>query len=712
MGAGPFVYTLQNINYALTPAITINPLTPQYVTVTATHGTAGATLTSPFQIPMPLAVLTDTVVFTLTGTEGEIDGETATFLVIFEKDTVLPRVASVVPAEGAIPASGNIVVTFNKPMTANVALNAIATINGAPVTATLAGAVLTIPYTTDDWNNLDMQVVIDAGTLIDAVLNENASITLNFTQNMAVPNITAARVSGANLQGATGLPISFVANLEFIRPDVVRDPAVEITLNGNPITVTGTNITLSGLDYNAKYILNIPAGAFMVATNSDLKSGAFSAEFETGGFQIILGTYRQITGGPFRAFRRIEDGQWARGLNAYSGDTAWFYTRRTVGHVIDEQTGDTIRSIFEYDAIANTNTANVAQGTEPLYDVMLSPNRFDAATAPFANPFSDEGLNFHASAKGRLVNNAHAQFIFRVESTDLAEIAMSFIRSSGSTAPINTVIDEIAFSSTRLGGYWLWTDVEFDADSIAVRGTADVATDGPFILTARNFSTTIPQGRYVRVRTSSSLQLVEAHLTPSQAFLEASYSIVSVTYNNAAGAPVQGPNAPTGFVASVNFGSNSMVMRNTSVMLTLNGEPIEEEDISHTLITFEDLEDETDFTLILPEGAWVSTANPDWLSPLKTVTFSTRQEDVSNRPESPTSEMVSIHPNPVSDILHVEAENMRLIEIIDMLGRTAIRKATSNDRESIDVSNLREGMYFIRVTTTNEETVVTRFIKQ
>jgi len=154
------------------------------------------------------------------------------------------------------------------------------------------------------------------------------------------------------------------------------------------------------------------------------------------------------------------------------------------------------------------------------------------------------------------------------------------------------------------------------------------------------------------------------------------------------------------------------VMRNADVAITLNNVAIDAEDISHTFITFEDLADETVFELFLPEGAWVSTVNAAWVSPAQTITFRTGQEPTSVAPGivSETS-VVSIFPNPVSDILYVTAENMQLIEIMDMLGRTVLTRATNNSRESVDVSGLREGLYFIRITKTTGEIVVMRFVK-
>jgi len=76
-------------------------------------------------------------------------------------------------------------------------------------------------------------------------------------------------------------------------------------------------------------------------------------------------------------------------------------------------------------------------------------------------------------------------------------------------------------------------------------------------------------------------------------------------------------------------------------------------------------------------------------------------------------ENILIHPNPVSDVLHIEAENLKQIEIIDMLGRVVIRRTPQrSDVNQIDVSGLRGGVYFIRLTTTNNRVTVERFVKK
>ena len=74
---------------------------------------------------------------------------------------------------------------------------------------------------------------------------------------------------------------------------------------------------------------------------------------------------------------------------------------------------------------------------------------------------------------------------------------------------------------------------------------------------------------------------------------------------------------------------------------------------------------------------------------------------------------VKIFPNPVLNTLILQTENEWLnTEITDLLGNTVMRlEKLSTGRNSIDVSLLRAGMYFVHVR--NEQKVFSRrFVKQ
>ncbi len=73
----------------------------------------------------------------------------------------------------------------------------------------------------------------------------------------------------------------------------------------------------------------------------------------------------------------------------------------------------------------------------------------------------------------------------------------------------------------------------------------------------------------------------------------------------------------------------------------------------------------------------------------------------------------NIYPNPVNDILYIETESeIEEVMVYDVYGRVQnIRiSETQNLRNSIDVSNLNTGIYFVKINTGNRNTV-RRFIK-
>ena len=74
---------------------------------------------------------------------------------------------------------------------------------------------------------------------------------------------------------------------------------------------------------------------------------------------------------------------------------------------------------------------------------------------------------------------------------------------------------------------------------------------------------------------------------------------------------------------------------------------------------------------------------------------------------------VNIYPNPADDKVYIETQVQTLnIEIYDIYGRVQnLRISESqNLRISIDVANLKSGIYFIKINT-NEGNIVKRIIK-
>ena len=59
---------------------------------------------------------------------------------------------------------------------------------------------------------------------------------------------------------------------------------------------------------------------------------------------------------------------------------------------------------------------------------------------------------------------------------------------------------------------------------------------------------------------------------------------------------------------------------------------------------------------------------------------------------------VTLYPNPVSNILHIEAQGIQEVNVMDINGRTVMSMQNAN---TIDMSNLASGVYFVRVITTD-----------
>jgi len=67
-------------------------------------------------------------------------------------------------------------------------------------------------------------------------------------------------------------------------------------------------------------------------------------------------------------------------------------------------------------------------------------------------------------------------------------------------------------------------------------------------------------------------------------------------------------------------------------------------------------------------------------------------------PPSPLKGELKIWPNPVNNFLNIEASfKIEQIEIVNTLGQSVLHKICSTERESIDISHLRSGMYFMRI---------------
>ena len=76
-----------------------------------------------------------------------------------------------------------------------------------------------------------------------------------------------------------------------------------------------------------------------------------------------------------------------------------------------------------------------------------------------------------------------------------------------------------------------------------------------------------------------------------------------------------------------------------------------------------------------------------------------------------TSFSLSVYPNPVQNILNIQTQEIiKEIAVYDVLGKKlAVSQVSTN---SIDVSNLAQGMYIFKVMNDNDKSFSTKFIKE
>ena len=78
----------------------------------------------------------------------------------------------------------------------------------------------------------------------------------------------------------------------------------------------------------------------------------------------------------------------------------------------------------------------------------------------------------------------------------------------------------------------------------------------------------------------------------------------------------------------------------------------------------------------------------------------------------PKSKTAIIYPNPAQDIIFIKGDfNIKSYWITDVSGKVVIRES-NNKRHSIDISNLKEGYYFLNMSSDEEQIKTQSFIKQ
>ena len=75
---------------------------------------------------------------------------------------------------------------------------------------------------------------------------------------------------------------------------------------------------------------------------------------------------------------------------------------------------------------------------------------------------------------------------------------------------------------------------------------------------------------------------------------------------------------------------------------------------------------------------------------------------------------ITVYPNPAHDNLFINTdENTTSVSVTDIIGQTVIadQRVTGQQTQSIDVSNLANGVYLVKINSTDNQIKVTRFIK-
>ena len=140
--------------------------------------------------------------------------------------------------------------------------------------------------------------------------------------------------------------------------------------------------------------------------------------------------------------------------------------------------------------------------------------------------------------------------------------------------------------------------------------------------------------------------------------------------------------------------------------------------------------------ITIPENAlsWLTVSNAKGLND-GTVTFTTLSENIGNAPRTADviisgneqtftvrviqdfilgiygneqPDEINIYPNPASDILFIQGENISQIEIFDLQGR--MLKSVIKPAGQVDISDLGQGVYFIKIEGAGRQKMV-RFVK-
>ncbi|PWH85315.1 M43 family zinc metalloprotease [Brumimicrobium oceani] len=93
-----------------------------------------------------------------------------------------------------------------------------------------------------------------------------------------------------------------------------------------------------------------------------------------------------------------------------------------------------------------------------------------------------------------------------------------------------------------------------------------------------------------------------------------------------------------------------------------------------------------------------------------------RYDLVYNNPASVSTEelVATIYPNPTRNVLNIQLDNgvINAVEVYNAYGQKLISSEESNSAIQLDVSELKQGVYFVRIFTNTGSVAVERFVKE
>ncbi|AWI26959.1 T9SS type A sorting domain-containing protein [Flavobacterium pallidum] len=100
-----------------------------------------------------------------------------------------------------------------------------------------------------------------------------------------------------------------------------------------------------------------------------------------------------------------------------------------------------------------------------------------------------------------------------------------------------------------------------------------------------------------------------------------------------------------------------------------------------------------------------------WSSALEQGTFSLRLENTGLGVENPAFANFSYHPNPVTNVLNLNAVNMSSVSVFNILGQQILTRTINANAAQIDMSALAAGSYIVKVNAQDEVKTI-KVIKQ